>query len=387
MKYIQLYHAFFLSLIVTSTSLFAQDDTQNNLPKFNVIPVQSQDNSGSHIPIGGRVEAIRSVILAAQLPGRVNFIAGEEGDAFDQGALLIKLNDEDLLAQRKGAVSQWGSAMAAFHNANMQHSRNIISPQSTSQTPGGFGMPGMFDQIFGDPMQSFMGTRHVGVERDAAIYASSTQIRQADLSLRQALSQIERIDTKLRDIKSLAPFKGVITEKLVEKGDTVQPGQPLLEYEDLAKLQIVADIPVKLAKFLVEGDTLQARISTDKRIIDIAVANIFPKADPQRHTVTVKFNLPTDDKITSGIYAEVMIPKPDGNHKQAITILASAVTYRGGLPVVFVVNADRQVEMRMVRLGEATLNNRVEIHYGLNITEQLLNHPPAYIASGFTLPE
>lgn len=314
-------------------------------------------------------------------------IAGEEGDSFNRDAVLLRLNTEDLLAQRRSAEAQWASAYAAYHNASVQYTRIRASPATSNKAPGGMGIPGMFDQMFTNPMESFIGTRQPGVERGADIFASRTQIDQAGHALEQARSRIRQIDTKLRDTASVAPFDGVIVTKYVEVGDTVQPGQPLLGYEDVQLLQIVADIPTRLVSTLHEGDTVTARIDAINARLNVQVANIFPKADPVKHTIRVKFNLTQDVIVAAGTYAEVLIPTSRQSKDARITVPLTAVTYRGGLPVVFVVDNENRVEMRMVRLGETLPNREVVIHFGVTENEMILDSPASYITSGHMLPQ
>ncbi len=135
-----------------------------------------------------------------------------------------------------------------------------------------------------------------------------TQLTQAHNQALTAQSQIEEIDAKLRDTRSFAPFDGVITRKMVEEGDTVQPGQPLLEFADLTYLQVEVDVPVRLMPGLKKGMLIPARLDVGNVRVDVRVAQIFPSADPIRHTVTVKFDLPVNVPGGPGMYAEVMVP-------------------------------------------------------------------------------
>jgi len=372
------------AIAVTGQADTGSPDTAQNI----IVPVTVTRGIYSMIPIGSKVAAKRSVVLAAQLPGRIVSISGEEGDFFKQGTVLLWLGDNELLAQRRIAEAQWASASAALHNSAVQHRQGLASRGATSKTPGGMGMPGMFDQIFVDPMSSIMGTRDLGVERGAELYASGTRINQAVHALEQARASIEQIDTRLRDSKSVAPFDGVIVNKYVEEGDTVQPGQPLLGFEDVGSLQIVADVPVKLASILKEGDLLSARIDANNITTPVQVDNIFPNADPTQHTVTTKFNLPVSINIPAGTYAEVFIPNPSQQKDTAwiITIPITAITQRGGLPVVFVVNDSNRVGMRLVRLGQKLPNGQVVIEYGLSEGNLIVDKPVSYLVSGTVLP-
>ena len=58
---------------------------------------------GGYIILGGSVIPLKEVTLAAQIPGRIIDIAGEEGDEFAAGTKLVKINDDDLLAKKAAA--------------------------------------------------------------------------------------------------------------------------------------------------------------------------------------------------------------------------------------------------------------------------------------------
>ena len=370
-----------LTAFATVENLFAEETLRNK-----VITVDAQALSARSVPVGGTVSAHKSVILSAQLPGRVVAIAGEEGDAFDKGDLLVALNDEELYAKRRSAEAQWRSASAALHNAGAQFGRQIHSPGTTNQAPGGFGMPGMFDQMFTNPMSSMMGTRAPGLERHSDIVARGTQLDQARHALEQARFQIEQIDTKLRDSKSIAPFSGVIVRKFVEEGDTVQPGQPLLGYEDLTVLEIVADVPTRLSDGLKEGDEVPAKLHDAREQRTTArLSTRFPTADPIRHTIRMKFALPESIAVAPGSYAEVFLAAPEGEDRTRLAVPMSAVVERGGLPAVFAVNGDNQAELRMVRLGGKLPGGEVVIRYGLESGERILDNPAPYITSGYEI--
>lgn len=351
-----------------------------------VIPVTTSQDLFAMIPVGGKVAAHKSVMLSAQLPGRVVGIYGDEGDFFEKGAILLSLDETQLRAKRREAESQWHSANAALSNAMVQRNQILTSPGSSLDTPGGMGMPGLFDQMFTKPMSGMFGKRDYRTERGARVYSSSTQVTQAAQALEQANASIAQIDTRLRDSRSIAPFDGVIVEKHVEEGDTVQPGQLLLSFEDVSQLQIVADIPVKLAHVLRENDQLLARIDVGDVLTGVVVDNIFPKADPAQHTVRVKFNLPDDIKSATGTYAEVYLPDPDANTESTVIVVPeTTITHRGGLPVIFVVDETHTTELRLVRLGRKLENGRQVIEYGLTKDDLVVDHPASWLISGSKL--
>lgn len=365
-------------------SLCAQSDEPQPL---SITSVQIHSIPANRVFVGGTVAAHKSVILSAQTPGRIVSISGEEGDHFRQGNLLVKINDDELLAKRHTAMAQYYSAYNALNNARVQYYRQRESPSTTNRAPGGMGVPGMFDQVFTNPMSEMIGSRDWDAERHADIYNTQTQLYQAQHALEQTLAQIQQIDTRLRDTQSIAPFNGVIVSKNIEIGDTVQPGQTLLIYEDLTMLQIVVDVPGRLIQAIKEGQLMGARVDGSGGNIQVRVSKIFPTSDPVRHTTRVKFTLPANSQASPGNYAEVWIPVSNSRAKKRLLVPSSAVIERGGLPSIFVVNPQNRLELRLVRVGDTLPSGQVVILYGVKENERVLDHPPAYVTSGFEIKQ
>ncbi len=333
------------------------------------------------VSLGGTVIPYREVTLSAQIPGRVKYLAGIEGDAFKKDDLLVALDDSELLAKRNQALAQLANAEAQLRTAGINYTRELWSPKSES-SPGGMGLPNLFDQMFTEPMESFSGTRHRGVERRADIYSSGAQITQAQNAIMAARSQIQAIDAKLRDAKSVAPFDGVIMKKYVEVGDTMQPGQPLLDFADVEYLQVLVDVPARLRPGLSEGMMLQAQLDVGNQVVPVRVAQIFPMADAQRHTVKVKFDLP-QGVSAPGMYAKVMIPDFTAPARNYPVIPTSAIRYNGSLPGVYVVGTDGRPELRLIRVGENLDGGFTSVLSGLSQGERILRNPGARVTSGW----
>ena len=381
----KIYYLMFIFLSMFLAILFSAAVASQEPQSLSIVPVKTYSIPANRLFVGGTVAAHKSVVLSAQMPGRIISISGEEGDRFKQGDLLVKINDDEVLARRQTALAQFATASIAVNNAGVQYHRQIVSPSTSNHAPGGMGMPGMFDQLVTNPMSDMMGTRDYGVERGADIAAARAQLDQAHQALEQARSQIQQIDTKLRDTLSIAPFNGVITTKSIEVGDTVQPGQSLLVYEDLDVLQIVIDVPGRLIRNLKQGQSLNARIDGLDNEILVKVSKIFPTSDPVRHTTRVKLTIPAASRVSPGNYAEVWIPVSKSNMQRRLLVPSTAVIERGGIPSIFVVNEQNQAELRLIRIGELLPSGHAVILYGVKENERVLDKPPAFITSGYEL--
>jgi len=336
------------------------------------------------VSIGGTVIPYKEVTQAAQLPGRIKFLAGIEGDSFKEGDVLVSIDEAELLAKRRAATAQLASADAQLRNAGVQYNREIFSPRADA-APGGMGIPNLFDQMFTKPMESFTGEREYGAERYSDLYSSSVRIQEARSAMMRLQAEIQQIDAKLRDAKSIAPFDGVIMKKFIEMGDTVQPGQPLLKYADVEYLQVEVDVPARLRPGLQEGMMLQAQLDVDNRVVPVRVAQIFPMADAQRHTVKVKFDLP-QGVSAPGMYSKVLVPDFTAPARTNPVIPTSAIRYNGSLPGVYVRGSDNQNHLRLIRVGEQLPGGYTTVLSGLQSGEEVLRDPAVGVAKGWTAP-
>jgi len=335
-------------LTFTGLAALAQDPDQAG----KLVPVDAR-SVRTTVTLGGTVVPYKDVTLAAQLPGRVVYLAGTEGDTFDEGTVLATLDDKELRAQQQSAMAALRDAEVSIQSAGVQYSRELIAPNRASPSQlGGMGMPAMMDQFFTRPFGNMMGIGNPYVERGADLYRQGAQIEQARNAYLRAQAELRQVDAKFRDIRSIAPFDGVITKKLVEVGDTVQPGQPMLEFADIQYLQVQVEVPARIMPGVREGMVVRAKLDVGDSMVNVRVAQIFPLADPERHTVRVKFDLPTGAPAAPGMYAEVMVPDVNAPVRQVLVIPVSAIVQRGSLPMVYVEREKGKRELRIVRLGE-----------------------------------
>ncbi|MET0089895.1 MAG: efflux RND transporter periplasmic adaptor subunit [Candidatus Thiodiazotropha sp.] len=347
--------------------------------------VVQQRQGVPNVSLGGTVVPYKAVTLSAQMPGRVNYLAGIEGDRFKDEDLLVELDSNELMAKRQAALAQLANADAQLRNAGVQYNRELYSPKSKSSM-GGMGVPNLFDQMFTRPFEDTFGDRDHTAERSADIFSSRTNIQQAQNTILRVQAEIQAIDAKLRDTKSLAPFDGVIMKKFVEVGDTVQPGQPLLKYADVEYLQIVVDVPGRLRPGLNEGMMLRAELDVGDREVPVRVAQIFPMADAQRHTVTIKFDLP-QGVSAPGMYAKVLVPDFNAPTRASPVIPNTAIRYNGSLPGVYVEGEDGRPTLRLIRLGEKLPGGYSTVLSGLQAGERVLRDPPPDVTSGWSTPQ
>lgn len=350
----------------------------------DIIQVETT-GSRSQSVLGSTVIPYKEVTLSAQIPGVVKYVAGPVGTNLAQGSVVFQVDESELMAKRNAIAAQITIAQAGLQNAQSQYYRELTSPRSKDiGAMPGFGMPAMFDRLAVRPFaDSFMGNYDSDTVRQGDLTSAMSTVSQAQGQLQQAMSQLQEIDSALRDASATAPFEGIIMEKMVEVGDTVQPGQPLIKFGYIKYKRLQADVPSGLVGNLKVDMLLPARIDGSTNT-SVRVSEIYPVADPSRHTVTVKFDIPMEIATAPGMYAEISVPEGKKGGSQVTVIPKSALMKGSSLPGVLVVKDDNTSELRMVRLGsEQNGGSKIEVVSGLKAGEKIINDPPAGASSGW----
>lgn len=233
------------------------------------------------------------------------------------------------------------------------------------------------------PFYEMMGDSDTDYNRYSDLLNSATGVRQAESQLMTIWSQLNELDTKLKDTVSIAPFEGIIMAKMVEIGDAVQPGMPLMKYGFIKYLRLKADVPSMLVSSLKKGMDVPVRIGSINKAI-ARVSQIYPVADPSRHTVVVKFDLPVGILASPGMYAEIFLPDSISGGNTVITIPRTALIEGRSLPTVLVADETAKTSsLRLVRLGASQGNGIVAVVSGLKAGEKVINNPPTGASSGW----
>lgn len=363
--------ALVISIVPGVSTLAANANT--NAIEGDIVTVRS-GGVGGVVRLGGSVVPEQIVNLTAQMPGDVNFVAGSEGDAFSEGDALIGLDTSSLLAKRGQALSQLASAEAGYRNAVVQYNHERMNPNAQANSMLG-GAPALFG-MFADPARSLMGQGSPGMERNSNLYSQSVQVETARNAVTQAQAALREIDESLENAVSYAPFDGVILKRMVERGDIVQPGMPLVSFADVTRLQVHVEVPTRLLHVVRSGSRIQARLDGAAAPVPVDVDRIFPMAGAGGHTTTVELNLPPGTEAHSGMYAEIVLPDPDSTASALPVIPASAIVWRGSLPAVFKVDEDGRTKLRLIRIDDAGGDN-VSVVSGIAAGDRILANPAA----------
>ncbi|HTX04591.1 MAG TPA: efflux RND transporter periplasmic adaptor subunit [Steroidobacteraceae bacterium] len=279
--------------------------------------------------LDGTVEAIDHATVAAQTSGRVAAINYDVGDYVPAGAVIVRLRATEQhagLLQAKAALRA-ASARALEADTRYGRIRDMYERQVLPKAD--------LDQAT--------------AERDASV-AQFSAARAAVVSAEQGVAY-----TEVR-----APYAGVVTQRLVQVGETVAPGTPLMSGVSLKRLRVVVDIPQPIVDAVRRN--MKAAIYAEGRRIEATHLTVFPVASTPSNTFRAWLDLPEGlPGVSPGMLVKVGVVVGE---RERLLVPASAIVRRSAVTAVYLVEQDGWTSMQQVRLGEA-VGDRFEVLSGL----------------------
>lgn len=292
----------------------------------------------------GVVESVQQTTLSAQTTARVTALPFDVNDEVKKGDLLVQLTDTEQQAAVRLAMAQQAQAKAALVEAEAAYER----------------------------IQSVYAK---GLTSSAQLDSSKSMRDQAKAGVAAAEAQLAQAKRQLEYTHVIAPFDGVIRQRFVEVGQAVQSGPPMPQ--PLIELQ-QASLRVQLVLAESEADKLRQTPhvsvqSSAGQWVQAEKITVFPYADPQTHSVTVRATLPDDaTSFYPGMSVKVNMIT---DNRQPLFVPMSAIVKRGELVGVYVLTDNRAL-LRQVRIGNQQ-DDKVEVLSGLSQGEKVAIDPQA----------
>ncbi|MGK2942080.1 MAG: efflux RND transporter periplasmic adaptor subunit, partial [Immundisolibacter sp.] len=203
---------------------------------------------------------------------------------------------------------------------------------------------------------------------------------QAQARLAEARALLQRHRVMLDKTLLRAPFDGVAGLRQVSPGAYVQPGQDLVNLEDLDPLKIEFRVPERHAGAMTVGRALTLRVdAVSGREFRGEIYAIDPRLDAATRTFALRGRVPNSDGLLRpGMFAQVELTV--GERPQAIVIPEQAIVPRGEKLYVFKV-VDGRVVFTPVGTG-LRLPGIVEIVEGLGVGDTVVTEGQMKLRDG-----
>lgn len=209
--------------------------------------------------------------------------------------------------------------------------------------------------------------------RNAQDLVAATRRRLAywDISAEQ-IDRLERTGEVTKTLTLVAPFDGVVMEKMVVAGQGVMPGMKLYRLANLSTVWVEGDVfeqdlalirvgaPVRVELTAYPGRTFSGRVSF-----------VWPMVEAESRTGRVRVVLANPQGlIKPGMYATLLFDATLG--RELLSLPAEAVVQTGERNLVFVVSGDGALEPREVTLG-GRADGRLQILRGVTEGERVVS--------------
>jgi RND family efflux transporter MFP subunit len=353
----------------------------------------------TYITLDGQIAPVQESTLSSSQSGTIAAVLVNEGDRVSRGQLLAQIDDSTLRAQlaanqatvmqaaarlKSSAIQapisqqQYRSGLsqaqqtleqarnrvqtdiAALNNAQLVYKSN---QQLSAQ---GYVAQTVLEQsraAFVAAQQELNNARQALPAAQAALNASqinqnSTQVDQATIdanraALDQSEANVQLLQTQIAQSAIVAPFNGVVTQRLLDPGAFASPNQPVVRVSQLDSVYVNANVPDEDLSFVHSGTIASftsaslPRRTFHGRIVDV-------NATPTQGTLSYRARIlqeNPDAQLRGGMLVSVTIRKEF--HKAAVVVPRTAIFETDQGDNVFTVE-DGKAKLLAVQIGLQT---------------------------------
>ena len=281
-------------------------------PPLVVVMTAQHDTVIEQVPLTGTITSAHVARLSTEVSGMVEKVNIEVGDQVDQGRALIELDRaiEQHTMEALQAATLQGQAELTDARRRLQDAKRLRKQKSLSENE--------------------MRLLEAEVEVDAA-------------TLKQKQAQEHRQQVRVERHTLRAPFSGVISERLTEIGEWIEPRTPVLTLVAVDDLRVEFHVPQEFYSQINRQTTVNISLDAiPDREFDGVVAAVVPVNDASSRTFLIHVRVNSGDaRMTHGMSVKGRLHLPTG--RQEVVISRDAIVrYPDGRATVWVVNSEHE---------------------------------------------
>lgn len=335
-----------------------------------VVAAVAESSYDVHRSYLGTIESRRDSRLSFELGGKLNSVAADEGETVEKGSILAELDTKLLRSDRDAILSQIEVAQARLDEliagprveeiesakahvrrwqSQLKLSRVTTKRLVTLTRSQAASQQEADDAVYSEQVveaQLDLATSHLTELQNGT---RKEQIAAQAAMVKQLQAELGSVEINIEKSQLLAPYRGVISARLLDEGEVIASGQPVFELLDNRQLEARVGLPVSSIEsvtgsashqLIYRERTIPARLKSirpeknaDTRTVDV-VFEIEPSANPASIGDIVRFEqtetvietgfwIPTSSMIETyrGLWGCYVAQQDDGNSFNAVSRL------------------------------------------------------------------
>lgn len=303
-------------------------------PAIVVVEQAVQENIAPTALYSATVISRDDANLSAELAGRITWVA-EVGDRIQAGDPVVKLDDIFIKQQviEESSIIQSERAKFDLHSKEVKRFTELLEQNNVARS--------QLDQAISDQ----------------AVARSN---------MASARARLAQANERLRRTSIVAPFDGVVSERLLQTGEWANNGATVVRLVSASNLEIQTHIPASSLRFITIGTPLQYLHGSDNGVG--VVRALVPIGGDSSRLYELRITA-KDESLVAGNLLRIAIPTE--HEREAILVPRDALVLRREGVYIFRVNQNSIAERIQVETGIADLH-RIEVIGGIQAKDQVI---------------
>ncbi len=304
------------------------------------------------VPANGNITALHRMDLYSEVQGIFRYSSKDfrPGQKYKKGQVLLSIDSEEYRATVQSAKS------------DLYNNITSIMPDLRLDYPEAF-------EKWETYLENFDMTKPV-----PPLPETSTSQEQYFITGRGIVSayyNVKNLEERLAKYAIIAPYDGILTEALVNKGTLIRPGQKLGEFIDPSVYELEVSIAKKFSDVLEVGKSVKLQNLEGTKTYEGTVSRINGKVNQETQSIRVFIKV-ENPELSEGMYLEAQLDAKE--EKDAIEIPRELLVDRSKVYVV------QDSTLNLVEIDPVYFTNNTVVIKGLDNGTKILsaNVPGAY---------
>ncbi len=337
----------FLSLLLCACEQSKKEEAKKApIALVSVAKVLAQSIEVTEDAIGS-LEGLIDPTASAEISARVDKVLVSVGETVKKGQTVAILDSTDFKLQRLEAQAEVArvEVLLANQQRTVERNQTLVDKNFISKN--------VLDDV-------------------------SAQRNALKEQLQAAKIRVATIANNSSKTRVVAPADGKVEKRIVNAGEFVRPGDPIIQVIGNQKLRAHIPFPEHIASKIKAGQTVKLTTPTSKDTVITTIKEIKPliMADSRAVDVIADINNQPDWQAGASVNAQVILSQKDN----VLVVPEQSVVLRPAGEVVYVIN-NHQAQQRIVKTGERKAG-LVEVLSGLDAGLGVAVDGASYLTDG-----